>query len=195
MNAPDGKRITIKMPQDLVDRITHAQNLTTEQSLAAFVRALVDQGLTVFRHQMSKSFLPNDSFENRGKQVPRPAWPASAIMKEIAGLVDAQHHFPNPDAKDGAERENEELLAVEAAQTALDLGDLIRHCEEHGPDKVKKWLDGKARANPSYQQKLEIEMENWAAMQEPRPGPDEDLDDPYSRETLMSNTGAEIAKL
>ena len=189
MSPSDGKRVTIKMPQDLVDRITYAQELTTEQSLAAFVRALVDQGLTLYRNQMSESFLPNDSFENRGKQKPQAKWPASSVMKDIAALVDAQWHHPDPDAEDG----EEEDLDPGAAERALELGELIELCEEHGPDKVKKWLDGKARENKSYQYMREREAEFWARTQDPPR--DEDLYDRYSRETIMKETGEEIAKL
>ena len=198
MNPSDGKRVTIKMSQDLADRITHAQGLTTETSLAAFVRALVDHGLTIFRDQMSKSFLPNDSYEHRGKQVPHPGWPASNVMKEIAGLVDAQHYHPNTDPDltlDAEGRAEEEAQAAETAQRALELRDLVALCEEHGPGKVKKWLEGKARDNPSYQRKLEAEMNAWVAQQDTGGQPDEDLYDRYSRETVMKETSEEIAKL
>ena len=198
MAPSDGKRVTIKMSQDLADRLAHAQALTTEKSFAAFLRALVELGLPLFRDQLSRSFLPNDSYEHRGKQVPHPRWPASTVMQEIAALVDAQHYHPDTDPDrtlDADGRAAEVARAAEAAQRALELRDLVTLCEERGPGKVKKWLEGKARDNPGYRRKLEAELDAWAAQRGAGGEPEEDLLERHSRDAVMKEASEEIAKL
>ena len=173
--ASDNKRVTMKLPRDLVDRITSMRELTTEGSLAAFVRSLVGRGLDVFVKEMAESFKPNDSFDNRGTQFPNRIWEASEIMQAIASKVDAQQNDNENDPRH------------------LSLADLILLAQEHGPDRVKRWLDRQAHKNQAYQERLEEEEQIWFATHPEDDSTDDDFVDRYSQEYYVSLKSEEIA--
>ena len=176
------KRVTVKMNRELVDRLVNLQNTTTQRSFAAFVRSLIEEGVRVFHREMAASWqsldveAPLERYFRRQQQNHDAPWAASQVMYEIASMRDAQQESDTD------------------AASVLSLEELIQACERHGPERVSKWLQRKATANPHFQARRQEEEEaNEAEYHAAMADDGEYTFDP--RESILRALNEEIASI